>query len=285
MWYSKRIIDGFWLKIIGFIFTIVDHVGLMFFSSNTVTYTVLRDMGRIAMPIFVFLAVEGVYYTKNYWKYFLRLFAMGVVLDAVAFTMYYGFNQHSIQPGNIFTDLAFGTMAVYFLKKKNWDSLYALFPIGLSVIACFSTFNVSYGFQNFINFDYDFYGQVLFVAFFAGYEIAFSLLKSQAQKTGLDEREYMKGRLRFYINLFCCLFFAVVSLLFQFIWHYNPTFVLIPCQAIGGMATESWSALAIPFIMLYDGRPGFRNKWARYSMYLFYPVHLVFLWLISLAVL
>lgn len=91
------------------------------------------------------------------------------------------------------------------------------------------------------------------------------------------------GRLRFYINLFSVLMMVVVGVIFQLIWDYNPINPIIPSLNLGGMASESWSMLAGIFILLYDGRQGIKNKWARYSMYAFYPGHLLLLWLISLA--
>lgn len=76
---------------------------------------------------------------------------------------------------------------------------------------------------------------------------------------------------------------VVVGVIFQLIWDYNPNNPIVPSLDLGGMACESWSMLAGIFILLYDGRQGIKNKWTRYSMYAFYPGHLLLLWLISLA--
>lgn len=284
MWYKKRLIDGFWLKMIGFLFTIIDHVGLFFLKNGTLEYEIFRDAGRIAMPIFVLLAVEGVYYTKDYWLYFIRLFTMGFILDCIAFTCLYGFNMTNIEPGNIFNDLALGTMTVYFLKKKNWKSLLALFPIAISIIASYSMFNTQYGFQLVINMDYNFYGQCLFIGFFLAYEIAYTFLKREAQRQGFDEKAYFEEKLRLFINIFSVVALIAVSCIFQLIWDFQPLNPIVPSLDLGGMRSESWACLAFIFILLYDGRPGIRNKWARYSLYAFYPSHLLILWLISLAI-
>lgn len=284
MWYKKNILNGFWLKIVGFIFTLIDHIGLMFLTNGSTLYTIFRDAGRLAMPIFIFLAVEGVYYTKDYWMYFIRLMTMAIILDGTMYIMIYAFKETSLAPGNIFTDLAFGSMAVYFLKKKNWKSLLAIFPIALSVISCFSTYKISNGFQSFINFDYGLFGMMIFIGFFLSYEGAYIYLNGTAKKLNVDPKVYMEnGKLRFYINLISTVSLVFVALIFQLIWHYDMYNPIIPSLSLGGMRCESWCVLAGVFIMLYDGRPGFRNKWARYSLYLFYPVHLIILWLITLA--
>lgn len=283
MWYKRRLIDGFWLKIIGFVFTLIDHVGLIFLQSGTLPYEILRDMGRIAMPIFVLLAVEGVYYTKDYWLYFIRLMTMGFLLDCIAFTCFYGFNMVNVEPGNIFTDLALGTMTVFFLKQKNWKSVLALIPVGISILASYSLFNTPSGFQFLINMDYNFYGQCLFVGFFLAYEGVYFFLKEEAKKQNLDERTYLEGKLRLTINIFVVVALVVISGIFQLLWDFQPLNPLVPSLDIGGMRAESWACLAGIFLMLYDGRPGIKNTWARYSLYAFYPSHLLLLWLLSLA--
>lgn len=294
MWYKNRLIDSLWLKIIGYVFMIFDHVGFMFLNPDSIIYTIFRDVGRIAMPIFIFLAVEGVYYTRDYWMYFIRLAFLAIIMDGVAFVMYYGFNDHSIVPGNIFTDLAMGSMAVYFLKAKNWKSLLAVFPIAFSVLACFSIFtnnvyiggeNVNPGFQNFINMDYNLFSMCLFIGFFLAHEGANKYLEYLASRQNFD-KDFLKadGKLRLYINIFTVVALVIVTGIFQIMWDINPYNPLIPSLGLGGMKCESWCCLAGVFIMLYDGRPGFRNRWVRYSMYFFYPVHLVILWLISLLI-
>lgn len=290
MWYKHRVLDGFWLKVIGYVFMIIDHVGLFFIQPNTTLYTIFRDAGRLAMPIFVFLAVEGVYYTKDYWMYFIRLAVVALVMDGVAFTLHYGFGETGIGPGNIFTDLAMGTMAVYFLKQKNLKSLLAVLPIGFSILACFSTMtnnvpvndeNMNPGFQQFINMDYNLFSMCLFIGFFLAREIAEKYLEYLAVRQNFD-KDYFKedGRLRRYINLISIVMLFLVTGIFQLIWDFDPYNPFIPSLALGGMRCESWCCLAGVFLALYDGRPGFRHKAARYSMYLFYPVHLVLLWLI-----
>lgn len=72
-------LSGNELKILGAIFMVIDHVGLMFFP----TLKILRIIGRLAYPIFAFMIAEGCYYTKNKIKYFLNVFVLGAICQLV----------------------------------------------------------------------------------------------------------------------------------------------------------------------------------------------------------
>lgn len=62
------------LKIIACVTMLIDHVGYFLLPE----VTVLRYIGRIAMPIFAFFIGEGCLYTRNRKKYFTRVFLLGV---------------------------------------------------------------------------------------------------------------------------------------------------------------------------------------------------------------
>lgn len=70
------------LKIIACISMLIDHVGYVLFPDAVI----LRLIGRIAMPIFAFFIGEGCLYTKNKKKYFLRVFILGLLCQAVYIT-------------------------------------------------------------------------------------------------------------------------------------------------------------------------------------------------------
>lgn len=62
------------LKIMALICMIVDHIGYYFdFILPPQLGEILRIIGRISMPIFVFLLVQGYLHTKNISKYLIRL--------------------------------------------------------------------------------------------------------------------------------------------------------------------------------------------------------------------
>ena len=71
-------------------------------------------------------------------------------------------------------------------------------------------------------------------------------------------------------------FFAMVIL-----FHYMPSYIFeiggfsVPMQVLG--------SLSMIFIAAYDGRKLTGSKGAQWAFYLFYPVHLLLLWGIGLA--
>lgn len=67
------------LKIIACISMLVDHIGYVLFPD----IEIFRLIGRIAMPVFAFFIGEGCLYTKDKKKYFLRVFLLGLLCQAV----------------------------------------------------------------------------------------------------------------------------------------------------------------------------------------------------------
>ncbi len=67
------------LKIIACISMLIDHIGYVLFPQ----YLVFRYIGRLAMPLFAFLIGEGCIHTRNKTRYFLQLFSLGLVCQAV----------------------------------------------------------------------------------------------------------------------------------------------------------------------------------------------------------
>lgn len=62
------------LKVVAIIAMVVDHIGYYFaFLLSNEIYTILRIIGRISMPIFAFLIIEGYFHTKDLKKYLIRL--------------------------------------------------------------------------------------------------------------------------------------------------------------------------------------------------------------------
>ena len=70
-------LSSFFIKIFALLFMTLDHVGLflrMQFYDNAglmVVSEVFRSFGRLALPLFAFMIVEGVLHTKSIGKYLL----------------------------------------------------------------------------------------------------------------------------------------------------------------------------------------------------------------------
>jgi hypothetical protein len=73
------LLSGNWLKIIAAVTMLIDHIGYIFFP----TQTLWRIIGRIAMPIFAFMIAEGCCYTRSKLRYFLSVLGLGLLCQTV----------------------------------------------------------------------------------------------------------------------------------------------------------------------------------------------------------
>ena len=110
------ILSGNTLKIFACICMLIDHIGYILLPN----IIILRIIGRIAFPIFAYMIAEGCKYTRNKLKYFILIFASGVVFQIVYF-LFVG-DWHI----NIFITLALAILAIYslqFLKNNKREKL------------------------------------------------------------------------------------------------------------------------------------------------------------------
>lgn len=120
--------DNFTLKIMAIIFMTMDHM-----------YTILPKefnipiwfgyFGKLAAPIFFYLAVEGFYYTSSRKKYISRVLSMGLVMVFVDIV----FKIHN----NIFLSIGFGLLmlsGIELLKNSIQDNINKLKGIVLTVL-------------------------------------------------------------------------------------------------------------------------------------------------------
>lgn len=139
---KKTGISGSTLKIIALISMFIDHLAVSLievnygkkdsflydlpWSENTILQVdvVLREIGRLAFPVFCFLLVQGAMYTHNR-KSYLRNMAVFALLSEIPFdlafhnTLWYGNSQ------NVFFTLTLGLISIYLLdwwKGKEWIS-------------------------------------------------------------------------------------------------------------------------------------------------------------------
>ena len=89
-----KILSSFDIKIIAMITMIIDHIGYFFyFKFDDYIYTILRSIGRISMPLFVFLIYQGYKHTKSLKKYILRLLELAIVTQALTLIVGVIFNM------------------------------------------------------------------------------------------------------------------------------------------------------------------------------------------------
>lgn len=246
-------LSGYHLKFIAVISMLIDHIAVIFQASLSESiYFILRAAGRLSFPLFCFLLVEGFFHTKNKKRYQQRLFIFAVLSELPY-------------------DLAFR-----YLPVDRPDFLAQLHhPL--------SVFSAAFQQQN-----------VLFTLF-----LGFTAML-------LMERKQPYGQYSIYKNidtliLFCCLSeilqtdcgAAGILCIFLFYSSYkereNNTGLTIKESLIDIAPTVlltyippfpvQISALADSLLLrLYNGEKGKNHK---YFFYLFYPLHLVVLYLIK----
>jgi hypothetical protein len=154
--------NSYHLKLIAIITMLIDHTGAVLVPSNTMLNLIMRCIGRLSFPIFVFLLVEGFHHTKDVKKYLLRMGAFALISEIPFDLAFYGkvleFNHQ-----NIFFTLFLGLLCMYLMsiveKKFNrnflvMNLLNALLTLMIGIIAFI------------MKTDYDYRGIILIVAFY-----------------------------------------------------------------------------------------------------------------------
>lgn len=229
------------LKIIACISMLIDHIGFVMFPN----IPAFHHIGRIAMPIFAFFIAEGVIYTRSRKKYFLRVFALGLLCQAVYIAE--AILTHSSGGGylNILITFSLSILlcsAFLTAREKKSPESFSLFILSVIFILLldflFRKSTSLFGFG--IEADYGLYG--IFLPLFA------VIPKNKKERLLLFS---------IYQCIFALLFYKDISLYL---------FSLIP----------------LVLLLFYNGRNGKRNL--KYFFYAFYPCHLAAIYLIDFIV-
>lgn len=65
----------------------IDHIAFLFVPPESPLYFIMRLIGRLTAPVMSFFIVEGFVHTRNYKKYFLRMFAFAIISQPFYFVM------------------------------------------------------------------------------------------------------------------------------------------------------------------------------------------------------
>lgn len=124
---------------------LIDHIGAVFFPASPG----FRMIGRLSFPLFAFGIAQGVAYTSNFGRYFLRI----LLAAAISQPIYHGlFGLTQLNP--LFM-LAWGAAALYFWRREK-KILAGILLIGSA----------------FVDMSYGWYGvwTIFFFGFYAGRE-------------------------------------------------------------------------------------------------------------------
>ena len=274
---KRKFLNAFHLKIIGMLTMIFDHIIVCLDTAGKLystglfdikLITLFRIIGRISFIIFAFLTVEGIIKSKHKIKYILRLSIVGILMDLVSFLFLGDYF------GNPITTLALGAITIYFFEHKNkYFKLFSILPITYIILIALELIPF-YA-------DYDIYGMSTFLIFYLGYISSNFFSKYIITKYNLEpetfENSSYKLTLRTTVSSILFLGFAIAIYLINPIWNNKGLFTEMN-------SIQIYAIFALIPIMLYNGERGYDKKWFKYGCYLFFPLHLLIIYLLILIV-
>lgn len=295
-------ISSFFLKLIAIITMTIDHVGFLLELLADGELEILqlseifRGIGRLSMPLFIFMIVEGMIHSKNINRYFLRL---GIIASIISITYmvleYSSLRSHVVgllRSGNTFLDLLVVAFAIWAIKQKdNRKKLFILLPIALSLTSFFvkgnemavsSSIETIHWFPCFITMRYDWYSLLLGLLFYFSYLFADQYIKFMQERTSMDKEMWMmNGSYRTLVNIVSAFALFIGTLIYYLSYYMWPEGSFINDRAA---SMQLLAFISGAFILLYNGKRGYNAKWFQYGAYLYYPLHIVILVVIYIVI-
>ena len=225
------------LHILAMAFMLMDHLWATLLPAQEW----LTCVGRIAFPIFAFMAVEGYFHTHNLKKYLLRMLAFAVISE-VPFDLMYGGTWFYPVHQNVIWTLMMGLVGIHLMetvRKKKSTFVYILVSAIVVILGgLLGTLSMV-----------DYYGigvLTVFIFYFFRGRKWWCLLGQMLALYWVNVE--LLGGLMYPIRLF------------------GMEFEL--CQ-------QGLALLALLPIWLYRGRQGYHSKPFQYFCYAFYPIHML----------
>ncbi len=257
------------LKLVALFTMLLDHIGyyLAPYIGGELT-VVLRGIGRISMPIYTYLIVQGFFYTSNFKKYIIRLGIFAVItqvlLSAVAFMDFKYVENYYVGSAGIINVLFTYVLSLGIIKLlhediiiKKWDytknmSLKVVVIAFLSIIAIL------------LPFDYNIEVPLLTVLF---YVVEKTKVKFMINTDGFRHQlgKFTKINERTVIQT------VYVFILFIMLWLVTYA-----------MDNNMMTLLSIIPIAMYNGERGNKSKILKNVYYIFFPIHHTLLYSLAL---
>lgn len=278
---SFNIFDGFILKVLALVFMTFDHIGVFMegYGNLQEIASIFRLIGRFSFPIIIFLIVEGIMHTKNIKLYFLRLGILGVAFFIGQIAFYIFDKSEAIYFYSPAIDLLLTATSVYLLKRKDKFSYLAILPIVWS-IAClivrhYELLNTTY--IKWIPFilrpDYLILGPVLGIAFYYSHDLTKLFFNSREDTKNFIGTTYEQITYNVISSILLIILILLICFIDSFTLHVYET---IPWQV--------YSLFTFIPILFYSGKRGYNAKWFQYGCYIYFPAHLVLLFLIFILI-
>lgn len=240
------------LRIFASICMLLDHLGFLFPQ-----YPLLRYIGRLAFPIYIFLLVNGYRHSSSRLRYALRL-GLFALISQVPFTLFCGYESYFTK-GNVFVTLLVALLVLWLTdtlarqkKLRFLAPLPALLAYGLYYLGWLSS-------------DYGQIGFLLALSFFY-----------------LEDRRLL-CLVSCFVSVYHSLFLGYAVQLKELLLGRGAVFAPPKPWA----QAQAFSLLALLPIFLYNGRKGnapaspLGKRILQWGFYLFYPLHLAILYLLA----
>lgn len=263
----KKGISSNFLKIIAIIIMIIDHIASYFYYAfDTDVYYIFRTIGRMAMPIFAYLIVQGFFYTKNLKKYILRIFIFATITQICLFIV--GFINYLYYPNywsgvnnylGILYSYFLSLILIVFIDKKiiidklneNQNLLIRISGIIL-ILIIYLMWNIEYN-------------TVIPFIIVVLYGIEKFFIKDNVLLLKQPKENRLGYKIIYVFLIFLCLYIA--------------TFL------VGYSAGYKYAMISsVIFIALYNGEQGKKNKFLQYVFYAIFPLQHTLLYLLAMMV-
>lgn len=234
------------LKFIACVSMLIDHAGLLLFPH----LEWMRYIGRLAMPIFGFFVAEGARHTSNRVRYFLRTFLLGAACQII-------YAAEEILSG--------GIRSVY---------LNILFTLSLAMLVCFAFVDFEKTLENADKQRILLRG-LIFISTVA-IVILLDIFCTYSRAICGVKISFDYGAAGALLPLFAVMFKERKKQLLCF----SAGIVLFALSLQSTLGYIWFALLTIPILFCYNGERG--NKKFKYAFYIFYPLHLGFLYLIDI---
>ena len=269
-------------------------------QNGAIYYTdiAMRYIGRIAFPIFCFLLVEGFIHTRNKWNYTLRL-AIFSLISEIPFDLAFKGKFFDMSYQNVFFTLTIGMLVMtgfWFVKEKLEDKKWLMLPaiggiIAVTTAASYavkgtvSNLNASfaaYGAGSTINLNQTAYYIIIGILGLTAILIYLLTIRKSIKKANVrfaDLLILVAGMVLATLLKTDYSAFGILTIAVVYGLRRSPVkAVLGACITLTIMTLGEITAFfALIPAALYNGQRGLK---LRYVFYIFYPAHLLILYLI-----
>lgn len=250
--------NTFVLKIIALSAMLIDHLEGSFPDTFPVVF---GWIGRIAIPIFMFCVIQGLIHTSNTRKYLFRLYTGSVVMSFGSFILQTSFSDAQFQiADNIFAVFFLLAVLITLAKSKLtmnkkaglWIGFVLIQIVSFLLITWLQTISKSYAYlaNGLIPNILTCQGSAIFIVL----GVFMYVFRSDHTK------------------------FTVMYIIFSILMFVSAGFAGLTAQNLFYGNYQWMMIIALPLILSYNGE---RGKNMKYFFYMFYPLHMWILFIIT----